>query len=816
MKMFFINKKLWTIVHSPPVDMQPDNEQNQEALSYIGLYVKPHHYPTINSCLTANQAWLALESAYKGRNEARVQQLRQELSTLKKAASEPLAVYVSRARQLADDLASAGLPVNMAEVAYLILQGLPPEYDMARTALQVTGQALSVESLLPKLQPIEEKLKKTNADNAAYAVQQHNRSRNYRNNGQLSSNRGPAKCFKCLKPGHRAADCKSNPSPHAKKCDKCGMWGHTTGACRSNNRRESNSHVAFAFCSTDSEHSWILDSGCTNHITPDKNKFETYEELHEPVYFSFANGQQGRAVGRGDIKLTVNNLRVTLQRVLHVPQAAMNLISVKRIMESGAKVEYDKGTCTISKEHKVLFEVKCHNGLFSIYDNSHVPEQQALASVKTTETAQLWHQRFGHLSYSSLSKLVKGQMVDGISIKPEEFETAGKTVCGSCIQAKQPRQPFQTSSTVTTKPLELVHMDVCGPMPTTSIGGSRYFATFLDDYSKLSIVIPISSKADVPDQVKRTIKMLETQTGHNLLAVRTDRGTEYMNHDLRNYFDSKGVIHQTSVPYTPQQNGAAERLNRTLLDRVRAMLLNAGVEEKLWAEAVVTANYIRNRSPSKQGAKTPWELCFGKKPDVSNMRVFGSRAYVLTPKQQHNKLEPVSEPGVFVGYAANSKAYRVLLDNKEKVVEARDVVIDETAHVKNNSSSNNINSDNVKQLKTLSLDDDKHTAPNAQPTGQPQPETMATEAPDVTIERTVSEEGELRGQPRIRTRVNESVPQSRYPSRPRRQPDRYVAGLVKEVDEPDTVEQALSGPDAELWKRAMDEEINSHMENQTW
>ena len=142
--------------------------------------------------------------------------------------------------------------------------------------------------------------------------------------------------------------------------------------------------------------------------------------------------------------------------------------------------------------------------------------------------------------------------------------------------------------------MELVHMDLCGPLPEPSLGGAKYVATFLDDYSKFSVVMPITSKADTTTKVIEVINYLENQSGHKLRTVRTDNGSEYLTGELAKYFVSKGVQHQKTVPYTPQQNGAAERLNRTLMERVRAMLADTGLPTELWAEAVVTANYIRN------------------------------------------------------------------------------------------------------------------------------------------------------------------------------------------------------------------------------
>ena len=179
--------------------------------------------------------------------------------------------------------------------------------------------------------------------------------------------------------------------------------------------------------------------------------------------------------------------------------------------------------------------------------------------------------------------------------------------------------------------------------------GTCNVATFLDDFSRLSVVVPVPSKAEVIPTVKKIINMLETQSGQKLRKMRTDRSAEYLNNELKDFYSAKGIVHQTTAPYTPEQNGKAERLNRTLMERVRAMLQDAKLPNSLWAEAVTTANYIRNRSPVCGDSKTPKELFYGDKPDVSNMKTFGARAYVHIPKAQRQKLDPVSIKGIMVG-----------------------------------------------------------------------------------------------------------------------------------------------------------------------
>ena len=204
-----------------------------------------------------------------------------------------------------------------------------------------------------------------------------------------------------------------------------------------------------------------------------------------------------------------------------------------------------------------------------------------------------------------------------------------------------------------------------------------YLATFMDDYSSLSVVRPIKAKSDVAGVTMEVINMLEKQSGWPLLVVRTDNGSEYINSTLATFFKDKGVLHQTTVRYTPEQNGKAERLNRTLLDRVRAMLEDSGLPKTLWAEAATTASYLRNRAPAAGRSCTPWEAFFGNKPDVSHLRVFGARAYALQPKELRRKLDSHAISGVMVGYEPNVKGYRILTDDG-KVIVAGDVAFDET------------------------------------------------------------------------------------------------------------------------------------------
>ncbi|GAQ93540.1 putative transposon-encoded protein with Ribonuclease H-like domain and integrase-like domain [Klebsormidium nitens] len=168
----------------------------------------------------------------------------------------------------------------------------------------------------------------------------------------------------------------------------------------------------------------------------------------------------------------------------------------------------------------------------------------------------------GARRYENLAKMVQDNLVEVVGVKPGAFRALKFSVCEPCIMGKQTRLPFSESESVSMEPLELVHMDVCGPMPVPSVGGSRYFATFLDDYSKLSVVVPMKQKSEVAKVTEHVIQRLESQSGKKLKSVGPNGGKEYVNKALRDVFGGKGTVHEKTAFYTAEQNGSAERLNR--------------------------------------------------------------------------------------------------------------------------------------------------------------------------------------------------------------------------------------------------------------
>jgi transposase InsO family protein len=543
------------------------------------------------------------------------------------------------------------------------------------------------------------------------------------------------------------------------------------------------------------------------------------EPLAYEVRVSFGNGSTASAQGIGTVTMQVpGGPIVLLTDVLYVPGLALNLFSVKQALNRGAVIEFRDETCTICLAGKLMLKctVTRPGNLFEF--NPRYLESAHAAGV--LESAELWHRRFGHLGYGNLERLVREELVDGISTPLHAFKTAGAELCEPCVMSKQHRRPFPSSDTKTTRPVELVHMDVCGAMAVTSLGGSKYLATFLDDYTGLCVVKPVPLKSDVPGAVQDVLNTLENLSGHKLRAVRTDRGGEYLNRELDRYFAGKGVLHQTTAPYTPEQNGKAERLNRTIMERVRAMLVESNLDQALWAEAAQTAAYIRNRSPTAAGDKTPYELFFGTRPDVSGMRAFGCTAYVHVPKGQRTKLDAVSLKGVFVGYEPGSKAYRVLLPERNRVAVSRDVTFNETITKPAESEA----AAEPGEQRVVILDaPDADDAPAIHE--EPDPADNAAEEFADALE---DVEAAAEAQPpadEAPAPAQEEVPapagtfgNGRFPDRQRHAPRPFWQAHAAEVEltAPNTIEEALARPDAKEWIAAMNEEVAALLSKNTY
>lgn len=220
--------------------------------------------------------------------------------------------------------------------------------------------------------------------------------------------------------------------------------------------------------------------------------------------------------------------------------------------------------------------------------------------------------------------------------------------CEACQYGKAHRFKFNSKTDGKCwKPGELVHTDVCGPFTEMSLGGARYFLLFVDEATDFI-------KSDVCEKLKEFDKLVKNEYGYSIKTLRADNGREYVNSEVQNYMKGRGIKLENTAPYTPQQNGKAERKNRTIVESARTMVQARDLPIKLWAEAINTAVYILNRTTIKKNKKmTPFKAWNKKKPELSHIRVFGKQAwteaYSYIDKQFRKKMDRKAKKLILVG-----------------------------------------------------------------------------------------------------------------------------------------------------------------------
>ena len=254
---------------------------------------------------------------------------------------------------------------------------------------------------------------------------------------------------------------------------------------------------------------------------------------------------------------------MTLKDVLYVPSFDNNLISVRNITKNGFKVLFSYDDCKIISEGRIVaVAAACENNLYRLATTG--AACLSTLEVQDKEDCQhQWHTKFGHRDINAIRKLESEGLASGIQIK----DCGIRLECECCVKGKLARKPFpQVSVSKTQATLDLIHTDVCGPIQTKTPGNKRYILRIIDDHSRYTTVHLVKFKNKATPLIKQFVEFTKTQ------------------------FNKKGIRMQYTIAYTPQQNGVAERQNRTLCEMARCMLIDADMHKRYWGEAVMTAN----------------------------------------------------------------------------------------------------------------------------------------------------------------------------------------------------------------------------------
>ncbi|CAI7772562.1 unnamed protein product [Closterium sp. NIES-53] len=567
-------------------------------------------------------------------------------------------------------------------------------------------------------------------------------------------------------------------------------------------------------------------------------------------------------IGVGNAKvMRANEELVGLGNMLLVEGLSANLLSVRRLQKSKAKVTFGPTSCRAKLGKMLLWDLEEKNscikdlwqlpmipwkgrppataaaaattkataegektapadGTLDAVKKVQQPQQphgEVLAGVDATAAWakassgngdadwETWRKRLCHINIPMLQKLVKDGSLKGLEVNRAVKEIGS---CPTCLETKFTKFPFSSGTGPAKAPLALLHMDVVGPTRVPSLSGSRYILTIVDNHMRAVWVYPLKTKGGVAAAVlKEWMPRAQRESGHNVKVICTDNGGEFIGADFEAVLKKKGIQHQFTVPYYPKQNGVAERFNWTLQEGARTLLGRAGLPDPFWVTALRQVALVKNTVLATVGDKqwVPYTKWYGSAPPVNMLRAYSCMVVFHVPKEKRGKLEASRRWGVHLGVAKDHKGWLVWDLTIQKLTFSRDVKFLESLYYKEWKQQQ-------KKLPTtpLIIEADEVQRPSRQ---------VQVTVSDEEISG-VTEDG---GEPEVEEQQQQQQQQQDAPPHAQRPPDRPRRDMrppnrltYPTVPEPKTLAEALSGPNAEKWKQSVKEEYDSLLENETW
>lgn len=792
---------------------------NSYAKSMISSSVTDAVYQKIMDKDTAHEAWRALKLNFEASSKDQLFKICTEFFAFSWINGEDVSTHVAKLKNLWFELNNGLKAKNENALPDLILvcktlQILPGDFENFRSSwmLLSKNEEKTFEELITQLCMYERNFRKSTEGNTGDAF--------FVKNGKQKSKKSKESdiCNYCKKKGH-----------WVKTCHKWIADGRPQKNAPQSNSLDTN--IALCANSEDTlqvetnSSGWWIDNGATKHVTNCPDLFVEFQEFQRPCVIKAAGQEALKAIGKGTIQIWSftedNTLKMTLNDVWFVPKISKNLFSVLAAQDRNENSRFhSKATeCNLEVNGKVVLCGSRVKGgtLYKAAIEPVIPEKEERVSIVEADnsTLQLYHERWGHQDKQHVREMLKKEL--GISVK------LVRDICEPCIFGKAHRLPFGTRLKAT-KPGELFSTDVVGPF-CESFSKKRFLVVFKDSYTKFRYGFVIKQKSDVKVVLKQFLAHAKT-LGHNIEELLSDNGGEFDCEEVKCILSESGITQRLTAPYTPEQNGGSERENRTIVEMARTFKYsNSEVEfpDAIWAELVTSAIYILNRTgkSSKEGV-SPYELWTGKKPRIKHMRIVGSSCYVHIPAEKRKKMDKKAVKGVLVGYDGDER-YRIYIPSDHKVILSRDVQFQERTDecrrkVKlpmkdivhenqvevevrpdeqkiDTEVKSEINSEDSQKLRKASSSDEQNETGN--------------ESEDI------DEEEEDNSQ-----QTSGKVLRDRLTlKKPKHLAD--YAMIIEEcenqvTEDPATFEDALRSENSAEWKKAMDREIASLKENQTW
>ena len=804
-------------------------EKQRKVRSTIIMYVTDQILRKIIKEKTAVGMLKILDAQYMSTSLPNRMHLKQCLYGYRMNESLTIENNIDEFLRIITDLSNVMVEISDEDQAILLLMSLPKQFDQLRDTLRYSKTTVTLDEVISSIHSKQLELgvngngKGSKSQGEVLYSSSNNRGRSGTRDSNQSKFKGKGRsksrgkgnqptCWTCGAEGHFKRNCPKRSHDRGKEAAKeTGESSAVTGIKYIESLTVSEVNVAESY---DYREIWIMDTGCSFHMTPRRDWFIDFEE-RDVGSVRMANESTSSVKGIGTVRIkTSDGSFVLIKNVRYIPQFSRNLLSLGVFESEGCSFSSEQGYLKLTKGCRTVLKAKRESNLYFLQGSSHIDEVN-LVSVE--DETSLWHSRLGHVSQKGIDVLVRKGLIDKKKISTLQF-------CESCIVGKAHRVSFGSGQHTSKACLEYVHADLWGsPTVPQSLGNCHYFLSIIDDHSRKVWIYFLKTKDQAFDRFADWKTLVEKQSGLKVKTLRTDNGLEFCNKRFDDLCSDQGIARHKTIPYTPQQNGVVERMNRTVLERVRSMLDESGLPKVFWAEAANTAVYLINRTPSAAlQNEIPEEIWSKTVPQFGHLKKFGCVCY---HHSDEGKLQPRAKKGIFIGYPTGVKGYKVWsLEDKRSIISTNVTFKEDECYkdLKGKSSEHKESNTNFLDIE-LSISKEKDMSSGGESQEANQDSVVNTDV--IAVESSDSEEDlsdqEGSGGEAVTGSYQLARDRSRREPKPPKKLDDYVylACMVAEdgdMVEPSDYKSAMRDPHRKKWILASDDEMDSLQRNHTW